>query len=187
MPKFKDTFHWWQQDEKAFLAVKTLSSVGDYRDIPARSQATGTGTKQRVDRRPYNNIIHDTRPPLGFNNERSHKQGLPVKLIQEMCLKVTFRTELFDSDFSHALTALDYLYDLDCTRRSHIHDAAVRLGVKDDDWGYKLSAHRDAKQWVEEMEKMDSIAKELYARATVGLRVWVSHIFWFLSLQDSCL
>lgn len=100
--------------------------------------------------------------------------SLPPSFITSFVRKC-FTPELADVDFPSALTAMDYLKDLEVRRRAEIIAAMDKLGVDRSD-----IAHRDlmAKKYPGVMMWIDGVAEKerkieaLYSQIYVGLRRW---------------
>jgi len=99
--------------------------------------------------------------------------GFPLTLIRQMCLKTVFRADYREADFNQALTALDYLRDLECTRRTALRDAAVQLGITSETWKEVLSEDKEAYTWVETVQKQELEIESHYANIFIDLRIWV--------------
>ena len=81
-------------------------------------------------------------------------------------------------DFTQALTAMDYLKDLDNRRKRELTGALQRLGVDretlerpNEDLGKRYPR---VIQWVEEMQEKEGRVESLYTQLYIGLRRWVS-------------
>jgi len=89
-----------------------------------------------------------------------------------------FNPEIMKVDFPQALTALDYLKDLETRRRREVAAALQRLGVESG----TLSSEVDGTlrkctgiaSWVHEAEEKEKTIDALYTQLYIGLRRWVS-------------
>lgn len=101
--------------------------------------------------------------------------SLPASFISSYVRKC-FPQELCDVDFTMALTALDYLKDLETRRRRELAHALERLGLDKKilgDSGLEVGrAHLD---WAVSMQTKDGKAESLYTEVYVGLRRWVCY------------
>ena len=91
----------------------------------------------------------------------SQPRSLPHSFLSSF-IKKCFPRELEDADFDQALTALDYLKNLEDRRKREIAKVMREAGVDS----------RDIRimELKERMQKVDS----LYSRVLVGIRQWVS-------------
>ena len=92
-----------------------------------------------------------------------------------------FPPELVMVDFPQALTALDYLKDLETRRRREQAAAFGRLGIERDNLQTFL-AEIQKKQagvvmWVKEVEANEKKVEALYTQVYIALRRWVSSVF----------
>lgn len=101
------------------------------------------------------------------------KKGLPLVVILSTVRRI-FPKDYDKADFGHALTALDYLRDLELTRRTKLRRAAERLEITVLTWKSVLAANPDALRWIELVQKYELIVEEGYAIVFVDLRIWVS-------------
>jgi hypothetical protein len=108
------------------------------------------------------------------SNQPRTSGGFSPQFVQKICLKNVFRADYKEAQFNQALTALDYLRDLECTRRTALRDAAVRLGIMKEDWRNVLSEEQEAYLWVESVQKQELVIESHYAHVFIDLRIWVS-------------
>jgi hypothetical protein len=120
---------------------------------------------------------HDLLFDIDFAKDPDSKakknSGFPLTLIRQMCLKTVFRPNYNEAEFNQALTALDYLRDLECTRRTALRDAAVQLGITSETWKEVLSEDKEAYSWVESVQKQELEIESHYANVFIDLRIWV--------------
>ena len=81
-------------------------------------------------------------------------------------------------DFTQALTAMDYLKDLDNRRKRELTGALQRLGV-DRETLERPNEDLNKRyprviQWAEEMQEKEHKVEALYTQLYIGLRRWVS-------------
>ena len=90
-------------------------------------------------------------------------------------------------DWPQALTALDYLNDLDSRRRRETNAAFARLHIQEDtydtDMAFMAEKFPGIALWVRNIEGKSKKAEQYYAVMWLGLRRWVS----CLRLSASCL
>jgi len=89
-------------------------------------------------------------------------------------VRMAFPERFEDAKFEHGLTALDYLRDLEFTRREKMRKAAEQLHINLDTWKSILAAYPDALRWVGIVQKYELIIEEGYAAIFIDLRIWVS-------------
>lgn len=99
--------------------------------------------------------------------------SLPASFISSYVRKC-FPQELCDVDFTMALTALDYLKDLETRRRRELAHVFERLGLDKNRVGEaKLEVGRPSLAWAVSMQSKDEKVELLYTEVYVGLRRWV--------------
>lgn len=104
--------------------------------------------------------------------------SLPPVFINSF-LRRCFPPELDLVDFTQALTALDYLKDLETRRRRELASALDRLGIHRDHVTadaetLSKAVHPIVAQWIETMEKSEKKVEAFYTSVYVALRRWVS-------------
>lgn len=89
-----------------------------------------------------------------------------------------FTENLCQVDFTQALTAMDYLKDLETRRKRELSAALQRLGItadtteqERDDMAKRSPA---IAQWISSMEEKERRVEALYTQVYIGLRRWVS-------------
>lgn len=90
-----------------------------------------------------------------------------------------FPPDLDQVDFPQALTALDYLKDLEIRRRREVVAALDRLGIDRADLGKQSVIGRKypgVVRWVIGVEDKERKIEALYTQVFLGLRRWVSSI-----------
>lgn len=89
-----------------------------------------------------------------------------------------FTTELCLVDFTQALTALDYLKDLENRRRRELNLALQRLGLDKNSVGESeedlTKNHPRITEWARGMQEKEKKVESLYTHVYLGLRRWVS-------------
>ena len=79
-------------------------------------------------------------------------------------------------DFTQALTAMDYLKDLDNRRKRELGAALQRLGLDKgllDQQSGDVSRDPRISEWVKTMQDKDRKVEALYTQVYIGLRRWV--------------
>jgi hypothetical protein len=92
-----------------------------------------------------------------------------------------FPPELEEVDFPQALTALDYLKDLESRRRKEVLAALKRLGITGDEAEKSDLAKRypGVLSWLNSLENKEKKVIALYTQVYLGLRRWVGLVrFW---------
>lgn len=89
----------------------------------------------------------------------------------------TFMPEPADVDWSQALTALDYLKDLETRRRREMATTFEALDVHRDTWDADMARVAEKAPgialWINNLEGKNRKAESYYAQLWVGLRRWV--------------
>jgi hypothetical protein len=92
----------------------------------------------------------------------------------------TFMPEPSDVDWSQALTALDYLKDLETRRRREMATTFENLDVHRDTWDADMASVAEKAPgialWINNLEGKNRKADSYYAQIWVGLRRWVSSL-----------
>lgn len=104
----------------------------------------------------------------------SQPTSLPPSFITSF-VRRCFPAELDQVDFPQALTALDYLKDLEHRRRREVVAALDKLGIERDDIGHRDKLARKypgVLRWVMEIEEKERKIEALYTQVYVGLRRW---------------
>ncbi|RMD42301.1 hypothetical protein DV735_g2831, partial [Chaetothyriales sp. CBS 134920] len=86
-----------------------------------------------------------------------------------------FPPELEQVDFPKALTALDYLKDLEVRRRREVVAALDKLGIHRDDLGHRerlAKKYPGVLQWVIGIEEQERKVEQLYTQVYIGIRRW---------------
>lgn len=88
-----------------------------------------------------------------------------------------FPPELEQVDFPQALTALDYLKDIETRRRSEVLSSLKRLGIDKQnasERGELGKTYPGVLAWISSLEEKEKKIEALYSQVYVGLRRWVS-------------
>lgn len=101
--------------------------------------------------------------------------SLPPSFISSF-VRRCFPPVIEEVDFPQALTALDYLRDLENRRRKGVMEALSRLGITGTD-GEKeelVKRYPGVLSWIESVEGKERVAVALYTQVYLRLRHWVS-------------
>lgn len=119
-----------------------------------------------------------------ISNLPSQPVSLPPSFITSF-VRRCFTADLCLVDFTQALTALDYLKDLENRRKRELKLALHRLGV---DPGAEcqiseevMNKHPRVAEWVTSMQDKEREVEALYTQLFIGLRRWVRtppEAFW---------
>lgn len=88
-----------------------------------------------------------------------------------------FTPQLEEVDFPQALTALDYLKDLEMRRQKEVSEAFERLDFQRGNLEQKEELRKKypgVVRWIESIEDKERRVQALYTHVYVGLRRWVS-------------
>lgn len=110
-----------------------------------------------------------------ITNLPSQPCSLPPVFINSF-LRRCFPPELELVDFPQALTALDYMKDLETRRRREVAAALERVGVDRTSVQADTVAkkHAGVAAWVKQIESNERKIEALYTQLYIGLRRWVS-------------
>lgn len=194
LPTLKQAHDWWQYDSKGKLIIQFLSSLPQVQPTPTGFAADkaqfedfrkSSGGKfddldsdtwtidQFMDKN--HDLLFRFSLPQGLNKSRTSK-GFAPTFVESFCLETVFREDYQEAAFNQALTALDYLRDLECTRRTALRNAAVHLGITRENWRDVLSGRQEAISWVQSVQQQELEIETHYANLFVDLRIWVSKI-----------
>lgn len=104
----------------------------------------------------------------------SQPTSLPPSFVTSF-VRRCFPAELDQVDFPQALTALDYLKDLETRRRREVVAALDKLGIERDDLSHREKLARKypgVLQWVAGIEEKERTVEALYSQVYIGLRRW---------------
>lgn len=104
----------------------------------------------------------------------SQPGALPPSFITSF-LRRSFAANLHEVEFSQALTALDYLRDLDARWRKEVAGALRRLGIESDSPTSQPDLEKKCPgvlSWVESINAKIYKVEVLYSRVYIGLRRW---------------
>ena len=103
--------------------------------------------------------------------------SLPPSFITSF-VRRCFTEDLCLVDFTQALTALDYLKDLETRRKRELSAVLRRLGINGESFGQEReslsSQHPEIAEWLSSMEDKERRVEALYTQVYIGLRRWVS-------------
>ena len=102
--------------------------------------------------------------------------SLPPSFITSF-VRRCFTEDLCLVDFTQALTALDYLKDLENRRKRELSAALHRLGIDKETFGKECDKLNERypglTEWVLSMEEKEKRVEALYTQVYIGLRRWV--------------
>ena len=102
--------------------------------------------------------------------------SLPPSFITSF-VRRCFTEDLCLVDFTQALTALDYLKDLENRRKRELSAALHRLGIDKETFGKEREKLNERypglTEWVLSMEEKEKRVEALYTQVYIGLRRWV--------------
>jgi hypothetical protein len=105
----------------------------------------------------------------------SQPTSLPPSFVTNF-VRRCFPPELDQVDFPQALTALDYLKDLEVRRRREVVAALEKLGIEREDLGHReklAKKYPGVMKWVVGTEEKERKVETLYTQLYVGLRRWI--------------
>ena len=110
-----------------------------------------------------------------ISNLPSQPFSLPPSFITSF-VRRCFTEDLCMVDFTQALTAMDYLKDLDSRRRRELASALQRLGLDrgfDDRRTGQHGQREKVSEWIKNMQDKERKVEALYTQVYIGLRRWV--------------
>jgi len=186
-----DVHHFWSFDPKGKLVIEFLSSLPK---ITPSLDETRIENIQLPRDGPVENINPQHTPADRFmdgNNDRllnfsfpslndlygvRESKGLPPDFVGNYCFNRIFTETWEEADLTHALTGLDYLTNLECTRRTALQEVAQRLRINEDTWQSVLADNSEATTWMLRMRKQEDQIDLCYSSLWIDLRVWVSFL-----------
>lgn len=184
-PSLKDRHNYWNTDLTAKAITRFLTSLPKITpsidDLPV---ADLCGPAEDLDRENagedrFMDSGNDTLLELLLRQNlaasQPHSEGLPIPFVVKMCLS-TFLHDYEKAEFGQALACLDYLENMETTRRTALKAAARYFGITPDSWREVLLGNLRAQEWVERMEQDELELEALYATVYVDIRLWVCKI-----------
>lgn len=186
LPTLSQAHEWWHYGAQGKLIIQFLSS--QQKITPSLENTSiedlknpACGPKESINpdhdlRDRFMDQGNDLLLDIDFADVPEGQQqikGLPPYFVQNLCLKTIFAERYEGANFSLALQGLDYIRDLEATRRDSLREAAQRLGITKEDWREVLHEDPDAKQWIINMQALEIDIAAYYAAIFVDLRVWV--------------
>ncbi|EXJ67056.1 uncharacterized protein A1O5_09702 [Cladophialophora psammophila CBS 110553] len=104
----------------------------------------------------------------------SQPTSLPPSFITSF-VRRCFPRELDQVDFPQALTAMDYLKDLEVRRRREVVAALDKLGIDQEDLSHRdklAQKYPGVLRWVSDIEERERKVEALYTQVYIGLRRW---------------
>ena len=115
--------------------------------------------------------------------------SLPPSFITSF-VRRCFTQDLCMVDFTQALTAMDYLKDIDTRRRRELSAALQRLGIEMEAAERSSedisSKYPRVSQWFKDMQEKERKVEALYTQLYIGLRRWVSSSLLFTLFARTC-
>ena len=111
-----------------------------------------------------------------ISQQSAQPSSLPPSFVTSF-VRRCFPSNLDQVDFLQALTALDYLKDLEVRRRREVVAALDRLGVERNDIGQKEllgKKYPGVLRWVVGIEERERTVEALYTHVYLGMRRWVN-------------
>ncbi|KAL9625576.1 MAG: hypothetical protein Q9160_000289 [Pyrenula sp. 1 TL-2023] len=183
-----------------------LTYPGTY-EIPLRTMYTLNSTTQQhnpssSDSAPVNGNAFPSRPVQSTEKEQLSTETAAAQLRANLMTHISqqptqpcslppsfvisfvrkcFTVELEQVDFPQALTALDYLKDLEVRRRREVAAALQRLGVDREDLREKEKLGKKypgVLRWVSSIEEKERKVEALYTQVYLGIRRWQRNGFF---------
>ncbi|CZT00178.1 uncharacterized protein RCO7_08399 [Rhynchosporium graminicola] len=195
IPRLKEIYSWWQLDDQGKLVLAFLSSqdritpsiadatVADIR-APALAAAEPDFDPLHCPDDRFMDRGNEELLKIGFAHllgnaakqeidfDPQNRKALPAHFVRKYCLDRVFVSDFKDVNFDHALTALDYLRDLEYTRRTALRQAALGLGINEHTWRRVLWGNVPALKWVEETQGNELRIELMYSDLFLDLRIW---------------
>ncbi|KAI9052355.1 hypothetical protein LZ554_003705 [Drepanopeziza brunnea f. sp. 'monogermtubi'] len=108
-----------------------------------------------------------------FDEEHEIRGTIPVSTIRTYCLQRSFVSNFSEFEPLSGLAALDFLRDLEFSRRDHLRGVGKRLSLTMHNWRTALIEEDKALEWMERAQARDMKAQTLYADLFVNLRIWI--------------
>ncbi|KAH7383019.1 hypothetical protein BKA64DRAFT_761139 [Cadophora sp. MPI-SDFR-AT-0126] len=195
LPQLKDIYSWWQLDRDGKLVLAFLSSQD--RIIPSIADSTAADIRTPHDARAepkfapthcpddrfmdhgnetllrigLAHIANNAQKSVGFE-PADRPRGLPPHFIRKYCIEQVFIKDFGDVNFDHALTALDYIRDLEFTRRDTLRETAESFGINERNWRNVLGGNPNALAWVELTQANELRIETMYSNLFIDLRIW---------------
>ncbi|KAG4428153.1 hypothetical protein IFR05_016363, partial [Cadophora sp. M221] len=196
IPRLKDIYSWWQLDENGKLVLAFLSSKD--RITPSIADSTAEDIRRPINalhepdfdptacpddrfmdrgndsllKIGFAHLLGNAEKELAGFDPQDRPMGLPAHFIRKYCLDQVFVKDFGDVNFGHALTALDYLRDLEFTRRSTLRKAAITLEINQLNWRRVLAGNPSALKWVDQTQGNELRIEILYSNLFLDLRIW---------------
>ncbi|KAK2763699.1 hypothetical protein FQN54_009315 [Arachnomyces sp. PD_36] len=121
----------------------------------------------------------------------SQPGSLPISFTTSF-VRRCFPLDVEDVDFPQALTALDYLKDIENRRRKDVFAALKRLGIdkqKASDRDELAKTFPGVMTWILALEEKEKTLEALYAQVYVGVRRWllINEMLWEPFHKANCL
>ncbi|KAG9229977.1 hypothetical protein BJ875DRAFT_357085, partial [Amylocarpus encephaloides] len=175
LPTLKQANQWWQYEPNGKLVIEFLTSL--QKGSAQKGESTTAKPDELSDLCEFDKFM-DANHQLLFDIDMGPDkvgrriEGLPTRFIENICLNKVFKQNYDDVDFNQALTCLDYLRDLECTRRNSLREAALTLGISKENWRNVLAEEPEAYRWVSMVQKQELAIESSYAAVFIDLRIW---------------
>ncbi|RMZ81425.1 hypothetical protein DV738_g2338, partial [Chaetothyriales sp. CBS 135597] len=167
------------------LPLRVLQTLNASQNLYSESrsstaQAGNTSPRTRAIEEQRNLIAHTAAVQLKSTlmhhiaELSSQPTSLPPGFIASF-VRRCFPPELEQVDFPKALTALDYLKDLEVRRRREVVAALDKLGIHREDLGHRerlAKKYPGVLQWVIGIEEQERKVEQLYTQVYIGIRRW---------------
>jgi hypothetical protein len=167
------------------LPLRTMYSLNCSTQNPQKNPPASTGTPgnafpQRSSQEDSNPSTKTTAAQLKsslvhhISQLPSQPASLPPNFISTF-VRRCFPVELDLVDFPQALTALDYLKDLEVRRRREVVAALTKLGIAREDLGEReklAKSYPGVILWIEDIEDKERKVEALYTQIYIGIRRW---------------
>ena len=193
----RETYYWWQHEDRGRTALESLWAVD--RDRSNREESPLNPGRNHPDflpaprfdpglqdpfTRPGNEHLFDLDLASAIPSNKQQSRGaLPADFVRSFCLDNSFKKNYREINFDLALAALDYLSRLERTRRESLKLAARSLKISMDNWVEVLSANPPVRLWVHDVQQCELLIERYYADIYVDLRIWV-HLASFSQLTN---
>ncbi|EPE24971.1 hypothetical protein GLAREA_11552 [Glarea lozoyensis ATCC 20868] len=176
LPTLRQAHQWWQYEPSGqkiieFLSKTRSTSVDWKKEMEGNSSEQANASEIDQFLNANHKLLWDLSNYGDSASPCSRVKGFPVQFILHVCRHV-FAKEYQSVDFTQALTCIDYLRDLECTRRSALRDAALRLGIERGNWRTILADEPEAYHWVSAVQKQELVIEASYAAIFLDLRIW---------------
>jgi hypothetical protein len=156
------------------------STQNPQKNQPSSSNTPGNAFPRRSPSQEDANMAQTTAAQLKSTlvhhiaQQPSQPTSLPPSFIATF-VRRCFPSELDQVDFPQALTALDYLKDLEVRRRREVVAALTKLGIPREDLSERerlAKKYPGVMKWIEDIEDKERKVEALYTQIYIGIRRW---------------